>query len=259
MAAAVLERVERMAALLIQAGRAYGDESWRRLDQEYQRGVKRLGDDLRRIGLKSPFVVWPTLASWHGTAKQHGSYAARDACVNERLSKTRQQLRRRIDDRAAGDPKAQLDQLGDTAERVVRNTAAIRQQLVRIERALGSDPGQAIGAAKNLVESTAKVVLDARGQNVPGSARLPALIAATMRVLHVHPSDEERVPVREILAKASAIANHLGELRNDAGDGHGPLAPPADLELRHGRLAARAAIAWCAFVLETLEEEQGNP
>jgi hypothetical protein len=128
----VLERVERMAALLIQAGRAYGDESWRRFDQEYQRGVKSLDGDLRRLGLRSPFVVWPSLASWHGTAKQHGGYAERDAYVNERLSKVRQQLHRRIDDRAAGDPKAQLDQLGDTADRAVRNTAAIRQQLVRL-------------------------------------------------------------------------------------------------------------------------------
>jgi hypothetical protein len=54
------------------------------------------------------------------------------------------------------------------------------------------------------------------------------------------------------------MATHVGELRNEAGDGHGPLAPPTGLELRHGRLAARVAVAWCAFVLETLEEQAGT-
>ena len=29
----------------------------------------------------------------------------------------------------------------------------------------------------------------------------------------------------------------------------------SDIDLRHGRLAARAAVAWCAFILETLEEQ----
>ncbi|MGV9976135.1 abortive infection family protein [Micromonospora wenchangensis] len=251
----LLERVDRMAALLVQTGRAYGDDSWQRFDREYQRGVKNLDADLRRLGLRSPFVVWPSLASWHGSAKQHGSYAKRDAYVNERLSQIREQLRKRIDDIIAGDPEAQLHHLGDTADRAIREPAAVRQQLVRLERALGSDPGQAIGAAKNLVESTAKVVLDARGLEVPRSATLPALIAAALQALDAHPANEERRPVRDIVSKAAAIANHVGELRNEAGDGHGPLALPTGLELRHGRLAARVAVAWCAFVLETLEEQ----
>ncbi|GLL06315.1 hypothetical protein GCM10017581_080640 [Dactylosporangium matsuzakiense] len=251
----LLEQVDRMAALLVQTGRAYGDDSWQRFERDYQRGVKNLDADLRRLGLRSPFVVWPSLASWHGTAKQHGSYAKRDAYVNDRLSQVRQQLQKRIADRTAGDPEAQLHQLSETADRAVREPGAVRQQLVRLERALGSDPGQAIGAAKNLVESTAKVVLDARGQEVPRSASLPALTSAALQALDVHPANEERRPVRDIISKAAAIANHVGELRNEAGDGHGPLAPPAGLELRHGRLAARVAIAWCAFVLETLEEQ----
>src|SRR4051794_2431972 len=44
-----------------------------------------------------------------------GIFPGRCRCTSrEGLSKTRQQLHRRIDDRAAGDPKPQLDQLGDT-------------------------------------------------------------------------------------------------------------------------------------------------
>jgi hypothetical protein len=51
-----------------------------------------------------------------------------------------------------------------------------------------------------------------------------------------------------------SIPQDLSQLRNQVGDGHGALSSPMDVELRHGRLAVRAAIAWCAFMLETLDE-----
>ena len=53
-----------------------------------------------------------------------------------------------------------------------------------------------------------------------------------------------------------SIPQDLSQLRNQVGDGYGALSSPTDVELRHGRLAVRAAIAWCAFMLETLDETQ---
>lgn len=45
----------------------------------------------------------------------------------------------------------------------LRDPAAIIDNLDRIQRAIGTDPAQAIGSAKELIESTAKTVLLERG------------------------------------------------------------------------------------------------
>lgn len=38
--------------------------------------------------------------------------------------------------------------------------------------------------------------------------------------------------------------------------GHGAAELPQNLNLRHGRLAVRSAIAWCGFMLDTLHDRQ---
>ena len=45
----------------------------------------------------------------------------------------------------------------------MRDPAAILDNLDRIQRAIGDDPAQAVGSAKELIESTAKTVLIERG------------------------------------------------------------------------------------------------
>lgn len=251
----VSEAIERIAALLIQVGRAYGDSSWRRFDREYVSLAEWVDDQLARLGLDSPLGVWPSLASWHAVAKQHGSYARRDAFVNARLAELRGQLKSLTDDHGAGDLLGQLDELADAAQDTLGQASGIRDQLLRIERSLDSDPGQTIGAAKNLVESTAKAVLHARAMSFDASAKLPALVSAAMKAVDAHPATEERRAVRDMLAKLAGLTHHLAELRNEVGDGHGTLIAPAGVQPRHGRLASRAAVAWCSFMLDSLNEQ----
>ncbi|MGH3755183.1 MAG: abortive infection family protein [Pseudonocardiaceae bacterium] len=43
---------------------------------------------------------------------------------------------------------------------------------------------------------------------------------------------------------------------NSVGDGHGAADLPVGLDLRHGRLAVRSAIAWCGFMLDTLHDQK---
>jgi len=60
--------------------------------------------------------------------------------------------------------------------------------------------------------------------------------------------------VASILGQLHGLTNGIAALRNEVGDAHGPATAVNGLDLRYGRLAVRAAIAWCAFLLETLEE-----
>lgn len=137
----------------------------------------------------------------------------------------------------------------------------IREHLERIGSAVErDDPAQAIGSAKELIESTAKVVLHARGESVADSEDLPQLVRRAQQSLAVHPSDVTEGPdgsdaVKKVLGAASTIASGLSELRNRGyGTGHGPGRSRSGLGPRHARLAINAAKLWCEFMLDTLTD-----
>ncbi|NHW87555.1 abortive infection family protein, partial [Escherichia coli] len=88
-------------------------------------------------------------------------------------------------------------------------------------------PAQAIGSAKELVEATAKTMLDELGISFDGkTAKLPQLIDRAQRELGLHPQTVAPGPdgsqaVKRILGGLSGIALGLGELRNEGwGTGH---------------------------------------
>lgn len=135
----------------------------------------------------------------------------------------------------------------------------IHQHLDRISRAVQSDdPAQAIGSAKELIESTAKLVLRERGLPVPSADDLPQLVKAAQEALLIHAKQviggPDRAPsVRRILSSAGGVAIGVAELRNAGfGTGHGQDAVRVGLGPRHARLAVNAARLWCEFVLDTL-------
>lgn len=155
----------------------------------------------------------------------------------------------------------------------LRDSSAIHLGLERVNRALGDsrypDPAAAIGAAKELVESTCKLVLHERGHTVNPNTDLPALVHAAAGVLHLHPAQHRSA--REIdgapghpdqagewvrlLGRLCAIPQDLATIRNRGwGTGHGGVTAPAGLAPRHARLAVTAATAWINFMLETLAD-----
>lgn len=138
--------------------------------------------------------------------------------------------------------------------------SAIQEQLDRIQRAIIDDPALAIGSAKELIESTAKVVLTERGRPVNDKDDLPALARAAQEALGLHPSTSSPGPdgsdaVRKILGAVTTIATGLGELRNRGyGTGHGAAGPRVGLHPRHAHLAVNAAVTWCQLLLDTLAD-----
>lgn len=140
--------------------------------------------------------------------------------------------------------------------------SAIQEQLDRIQRAIIDDPALAIGSAKELVESTAKVVLTERGRIVNDKDDLPALARAAQEVLGLHPSTTAPGPdgsdaVKKILGAVTTIATGLGKLRNRGyGTGHGAAAVRVGLRPRHAHLAVNAAVTWCQLLLDTLADPE---
>ena len=123
-------------------------------------------------------------------------------------------------------------------------------------------PALAVGSAKELIESTAKVVLAERGLTVSDKADLPELVRQAQQALGLHPSSAAPGPdsteaVRRILGGVSTIAAGLAELRNRGyGTGHGTAGARIGLRPRHAHLAVNAAFTWCQLMLDTLADPE---
>ncbi|WP_432973600.1 abortive infection family protein [Dactylosporangium sp. CA-233914] len=147
--------------------------------------------------------------------------------------------------------------------RSITDPSGIRIELERARRSASSDPAQAIGAAKQLIEATARVVLLARGVTVDQHATVPVLVKKAQEALHLHVSQvaagspDGVDALKKVLGGVSAIAIGIGELRNlGYGTGHGQPTLPAGLGERHAHLAVNAASTWCQLLLDTLADSK---
>ncbi len=154
------------------------------------------------------------------------------------------------------DPVVHLD---DDALRSLPNSFAIEDNLRRMLAAIDTDPRLAVSAARALVESTAKLVLNERRQTYAAGAKLPALVSAAQKALGLDAKDVGGVggggdALRKILGSLTTLTQGLTELRNNVGVDHGRDSVPAWVQPRHARLAGGAAQVWCRLMIETLDD-----
>jgi hypothetical protein len=124
-----------------------------------------------RVGapLRLPFPDFERFYSYWIRKDAYGSWQARRDLVDQLLSEPRRRLIE-IEQGLPGPP------IAETLIANLRDPAAIREHLARLQRALNDDPPLAIGTAKELVESTAKTVLAERGQSVNDKDDLPKFV-----------------------------------------------------------------------------------
>lgn len=236
--------------------RAYGTDSSNELNDPQIRLVLRaLRTTAARVGLTItlPFRDFSGFRSYWNRNGGHGSWQARldmiDVFFSEEFDK--------LEDL---DARGGAPELASASLASLRDPAAILDNLNRIRRAISVDPAQAVGSAKELIESTAKVVLLERGQTVDDKADLPALVRAAQQALLLHPSQLTPGPdgtdaVKKILGGVSSIAIGVAELRNRGyGTGHGAAGERTGLGDRHAHLAVNAALTWCQLMLDTLAD-----
>jgi hypothetical protein len=228
-------------------------------DARYYTNHCQLRAVVRRLGVRNPFP-WPTLREGVEAAKtEHGTYAGRRAFLKERAETALDTLRRRVADNESGNLAAAVGQLRTAAVDALGDVPSLRAELARIEAALPEDPSVAIGKAKNLVEAVAKAILLELGLPADDKTDVGPLAVAAARALGLThdgpPADREAA---KVVSRVGGIVEAVANLRNRAGDGHGVTALPADLDRRHGRLAVRAAITWCTFMLDTLDDQRSS-
>jgi hypothetical protein len=165
---------------------AYGTDGSNKLgDKEIGPALQALEAVIWRLlgmPLNLPFRNFTTFRSYwiREGASGHGGWQARRDIVEELLDPFRQELTRQ---RRSGIP-----QISEELIATLRDPAAIREQLGRLQRIAQSDPPLAIGTAKELVESTAKTVLRERGLQVDDKQDLPVLVKQAQEALGLHPA-----------------------------------------------------------------------
>jgi hypothetical protein len=135
----------------------------------------------------------------------------------------------------------------------------IRMHVARLER-FDQEPEELVGAAKDLVEAVAKHVLIELGESVPDTADVASLSKRALTALRLHPDGVAPTArgaqtIVRMLGGLGQIAAGLAELRNEGyGTGHGRGRRVAGVGARHAEFAARAAVTYAAFVLDTLAD-----
>jgi hypothetical protein len=137
----------------------------------------------------------------------------------------------------------------------------LNRQVSRLRDSVNEDPGLAIGTAKEMLETTCKTILEARGVTLDRDWDVPALLKQTRKVLTLLPEDIPAAArgsdtIKRLLNNLGQIGVGLSELRNLYGSGHGRSGSTRGLSPRHARLAVGAVTTLVLFLFETHEERQ---
>jgi len=142
----------------------------------------------------------------------------------------------------------------------VADLRALGDQAIRLHALANEAPTEAIGGAKDLLESVCKTVLRLLGRPVPAKgADLVEVAKTALAALDLVPANVDEAKkgadvLRRCLQQLGAVVASLGELRNLYGSGHGRDGKWKGLGPRHARLAVGAAVTVGDFVAETYLE-----
>lgn len=121
-----------------------------------------------------------------------------------------------------------------------------------------SDPTEAIGKSKELIESCCKTILGKLDIDINRKWDLTQLIKETMKALSISKEkitgdSRESQIVRKILGNLSGLAAGVAEFRNEYGSGHGKPADFHALPVRHAKLAVGSSITLVEYLWETYD------
>lgn len=137
---------------------------------------------------------------------------------------------------------------------------ALQDHLETIHRTISTDPASTIASAKELLETTFKLILDKRGITYVNGDDLGDLykkVATELALTReaVPDSAKGSAAAKKTLSGLSTAVFGLAELRNTIGRGHGRTTASPALE-RHARLAFNTAVAISEFLFDTWHDRE---
>lgn len=134
----------------------------------------------------------------------------------------------------------------------------LSKQIELMLRMQNENPTDAIGKAKELIESCCKTILDNKGVAWDKNWDMSKLTGETLKFLNLTPknipdSDPVSENIKAVLGNLRGITTKLAEIRNPYGSGHGKSASFTGLETRHAKLAVGCSITFVTFLWDTYE------
>jgi abortive infection Abi-like protein len=147
-----------------------------------------------------------------------------------------------------------LEHLEDASK--ILDVAEISRHAARIRRSITEDPSQAIGSAKELVETVLKTVVEDYSQKSLDD--IPRLLKKAQEKLGLDPkSVGNEVPgaqtLRRTLSNLGQVVVGVAEIRSLYGTGHGR-SKSRELEIAHARLVVNAAVSIATFFAEVWKD-----
>jgi uncharacterized protein YfkK (UPF0435 family) len=122
-----------------------------------------------------------------------------------------------------------------------------------------SDPDGAVTAARTLLETVCKHILDKCKTEYAKNPDLMELYALVAKRLRLSPTQYAEKAFRQILQGCSSVVDGLASIRNKIGDAHGQGKGGVRPKIRHAALAVNLAGAMAVFLVETWEARKDDP
>lgn len=119
-----------------------------------------------------------------------------------------------------------------------------------------TDAEGAITAARTLLESVCKHILDAESAEYEDSADMPKLYTLTAKQLNLSPSQHTEQLFKQILGGCQTVVAGVGALRNRHSDAHGQGVGGTKPAPRHAELAVNLSGTMATFLLQTWEAKK---
>lgn len=151
-------------------------------------------------------------------------------------------------------PLAEVEEAGGTLD-----IADLNRHAARIRNGIRPDPAQAIGSAKELLETVLNCVLEEHGATSPDD--IPALLKRACQKLGLDVASVDAAApgadvVRRILGNLGQVVTGVAQVRNGYGTGHGRV-NARELEIAQARLVVNGAVAITTFLLEVWQAQRG--
>jgi hypothetical protein len=121
-----------------------------------------------------------------------------------------------------------------------------------------SDPEGAITAAKTLLETVCKHIIEETGGSYGENDDLPKLYATAAATLRLAPNQHTETVFKSILGNCQSVVGNLSALRNRLGDSHGQGKQHVRPAARHAELAVNLAGSVAMFLIATWEARKGE-
>jgi hypothetical protein len=155
---------------------------------------------------------------------------------------------------------AMLETSGELPADVAVSTMLSKVDSVHIQEAWGKalerravDPDGAITAARSLLETVCKHILDEEKVSYGDNPDLPKLYGTLAKHLNLAPSQHSEEAFKRILGGCHSVVDGLGNLRNLLSDAHGKSKASVKPAPRHAELAVNLAGTMALFLVETWE------